>query len=104
VVLVTQPSLIAQGSNDDENIRKALKNVTALELPAKASSLVAAADEKDREAVALTVIKVALRLHPSAAPAIVGAIIRTTPSVASSVVATATKNRTRRSSSKELLR
>src|SRR5262245_57092684 len=90
-VLLLQSSLTAQDSIDQKAIEKALKCVSPLELPSTASSRVAGAAVKNKEAVAVAVVTVALRLNAPAAPAIVGAIIRGNPSVASSVVATATQ-------------
>jgi hypothetical protein len=66
-----------------------LSTVTAAELPAKASDLVAQADAKNLKETTIDVVKAAVGLNPAAAPAIVGCIARNTPAMAATASATA---------------
>src|SRR6266496_845935 len=59
-----------------------LGSTPAAELPAKAAQLIADAKVRDREAITVSVVKVALGINPAAAPVIVGAIARGTPAIA----------------------
>lgn len=62
---------------------KALTAVPAAELPAKAAELVSQAKSRSRQATTVSVVKSALGINPAAAPAIVGAIARAVPEMAS---------------------
>jgi len=66
-----------------------LQHVPAAELPAKAAQLVKRAKIDQREAVTVTVVKAAVGMNPAASPAIVGAIARAVPEMASLAAATA---------------
>ena len=89
-VILAAQSLYAEGSAD-ARIAKALKGVSTLELPAKASSLVEAATLQNKQSVALAVLRASVALNPSATPSVVAAIARSTPSVALEVVTAANK-------------
>lgn len=60
-----------------------LAAVPAAELPAKAADLVVQAKPRARQGVTVNVVKAALGINPAAAPAIVGAIARAVPQMAS---------------------
>jgi hypothetical protein len=62
---------------------KILTAVPAAELPAKAADLVSQAKPVDRQEATINVVKAALGINPAAAPAIVGAIARAVPEMAS---------------------
>jgi hypothetical protein len=66
-----------------------LSTVTAAEMPAKASELVAQADAKTLKQTTIDVVKASVGLNPAAAPVIVGSIARTTPAMAATASATA---------------
>ena len=73
----------------DSPFKEKLSHVPAAELPAKAAALIKDTKARDREAVTLEVVKVAVALNPAAAPAIVGAISRSVPDVAALAAGTA---------------
>jgi len=60
-----------------------LSSAPAVELPAKAADLVLQARARDRQAVTLNAVKGAVGINPAAAPAIVGAVARAVPEMAS---------------------
>src|SRR5437588_5017535 len=60
-----------------------LASVPAAELPTKAAELVAAAKRHNRETTTISIVKASVELNPAAAPAVVGAIARAVPDVAS---------------------
>lgn len=66
-----------------------LSSTTSAELPAKAADLVAKADAKNLKNTTVDVVKAAVGLNPAAAPAIVGSISQTTPTMAPTASATA---------------
>ena len=68
---------------------KALAGVSVLDVPAKAASLVSQAVEAEKIAMAESVVKAAVRLHPTADTAIVGAVAQTTPKSAPIAAVTA---------------
>jgi len=63
--------------------KETLAAVPAAELPAKAASLVLQAKPRARQDVTINVVKGAVGINPVAAPAIVGAIARAVPEMAS---------------------
>ena len=63
--------------------KKTLAAVPAVELPAKATSLVLQTKPLARQSVTLDVVKAAVGINPAAAPAIAGAIARGVPELAS---------------------
>jgi|GEM_PF-2621537 len=67
----------------------ALKSVPLAELPAKAASLVVAADEKTQAKTVQEVVKAAIGLNPAAVLAIVGSIATESPASAATAAATA---------------
>jgi hypothetical protein len=60
-----------------------LSAAPAVELPAKAADLVLHAKARDRSAATLNAVKGAVGINPTAAPAIVGAVARAVPDMAS---------------------
>jgi len=66
-----------------------LKKVTAAELPAKVAQYVKEARASERETTTVSVVRAAVQMNPAAAPAIVGAIARAVPAMASVAAATA---------------
>ena len=60
-----------------------LSAAPAVELPAKAADLVLRAKARDRYAATLSAVKGAVGINPAAAPAIVGAVARAVPDMAS---------------------
>jgi len=66
-----------------------LTTATSAELPAKAADLVAQADAKNLKQTTIDVVKAAVGLNPAAAPAIVGSIAQTSPTMAGTAAATA---------------
>jgi hypothetical protein len=66
-----------------------LATVTSAELPAKAAALVTKADAKSLKQTTVDVVRSAVGLNPAAAPAIVGSIAQSSPSMAGPAAATA---------------
>jgi hypothetical protein len=77
---------------------KTLAAVPAAELPAKAADLVLQAKPGDREATTINVVKSAVGINPAAAPAIVGAIARAVPEMASVAASAAAAEQPRQAS------
>jgi len=78
-LLAVSPATLASDSAD---VTKALAGATALELPAKAASLVAKASPADKQNVAVAVVKAAIGVNPTAAVVIVSAVARENPDMA----------------------
>src|SRR5258708_7313483 len=87
--LLTAQTAPAKDSSQAVNVKQSLTGVSALELPAKAADLVAQASDKNKESLTVAVVRAVIGSNPSAAPAVVGAIARTTPSMASVAATTA---------------
>src|SRR5579862_5525571 len=64
-----------------------LQTVKAAELPAKAAEIVTRA--KGNKDAAIQVVKAAVQINPAAAPAVVGAISRANPDIASDIAGVA---------------
>ena len=71
-------------------IKKAVANVPAPELAAKAASIVANAESAEREEVAVEAVRAIVSKKPSLAPSIVGAISKIYPESSAKVAAEAT--------------
>lgn len=69
--------------------QESLARVSAAELPAKAASLVQATKARNRGFVTADVVKAAVAADPATAPAVVGAIARALPDMASIAAGTA---------------
>jgi len=74
---------------DAVNYKQALSSVSVLEMPVKAAQLVSQTAKKDREIVTSAVVKNAAALKPTALPAVVGAIAKSTPEMAATAAAVA---------------
>jgi hypothetical protein len=66
-----------------------LTSATSAELPAKSAELVSQADAKNLNQTTMDVVKAAVGLNPAAAPAIVGSISQSSPSMAATAASTA---------------
>jgi hypothetical protein len=87
-MLATQ-ALSAKDSPQLAGFKASLAGVTAIELPAKAASLIAAVSDKEKESVTIAVVRAAVGLNPSATPAIVGAVAHEVPAMAPLAAVTA---------------
>jgi hypothetical protein len=88
VILLSVALLAGGGSfaNDApkaNSFNQALAAVPAAELPAKAADLILHSRSRERQATTVNVVKSAVGMNPAAAPAIVGAIARAVPDMAS---------------------
>jgi hypothetical protein len=70
-------------------INERLSRVPAAEMPAKAAELIKTAKARDRGTVTIEVVKAGLALNPMAAPALIGAIAKAVPDMASIAAGTA---------------
>jgi hypothetical protein len=89
--LAASPAVLGSDSAD---VSKALAGATALELPAKASEIVAKTPPAAKQEAAAAVVKAAVGVNPAAAAAIVAAVSREDPAGAAlAAVAAATLQR-----------
>src|SRR5512141_2801320 len=63
-------------------VKQSLSSVPAAEIPAKAAELLKAAKAKERPAVTVQAVNDALEINPTLAPAVVGAIAKSSPETA----------------------
>jgi len=90
LVAVAMVMAVKVGAGENANrFMGALTAVTSAELPAKAGELVGAAEAKQLKQTTIEVVKAAVGLNPAAAPAIVGSIAKSVPSMAGTAAATA---------------
>jgi len=94
VLTVATASAVVVGAAAADNtgsspVLGVLSTVTSAELPAKAADLVAQASTKNLKQTTIDVVKAAVGLNPAAAPAIVGSIAQTSPTMAATASATA---------------
>jgi hypothetical protein len=80
---------VASAEVTKETIRTGLKSVPAAEVPARAAALVAKATAAELDGVTVEVVRVAVKAHPTVAPAIVGSIAKQCPAAAATAAATA---------------
>lgn len=86
-LVAAQPAIASQSSD----FAKALVGTSAVDMPAKAADLVSKSTPADRQNDAVAVVKAAVGLTPSGAPAIVAAVAHQNPAVApAAAVAAAT--------------
>jgi hypothetical protein len=78
-----------QATAGDNSALSALSTVAISDLPAKASALIQQATPKDRQQMAIDVVKAAIGLDAASAPSIVAAIAKSMPDLADVVAATA---------------
>ncbi len=82
VIGLSVATVSASTSPQVASARKTLKGLPAVEMPAKAAQMIAAASAEDREATLGYVITAALELRPTSILPVVGAVARQTPEVA----------------------
>ena len=82
---VVAPSAMAVTEAQLKAVKKSLNSVPVPELPAKAAELVTQTAKEDREEVAVTVVRAAIRKSRSSAPLVVSAISKAAPEVAAPV-------------------
>src|SRR3954468_21131403 len=83
--ILAAPSAFAVTDAQLKAIKKSLNSVPVPELSAKAAELVTQAAKEDREAVAVTAVRAAIRKSRSSAPLVVSAISKAAPEVAAPV-------------------
>ncbi len=83
VALLTTCDSFAKDAPKANPFNSVLTAVPAAELPAKAADLVLHAKARDQQAVTVSVVQGAVGINPAAAPAIVSAIARAVPDMAS---------------------
>lgn len=96
---VFAPSTLAVTDAQLKTIKRSVNEVAVAELPAKAAQLVSEAPKEDREAVAVTVVRAAIRKSRSSAPLIVSAVSKAAPEVAAPVSRVAAEMESGQSSS-----
>jgi hypothetical protein len=74
-----------------KQIKQSVLTVPVPEMPAKAAELVTKAEKKDREAVALTVVRAVAFKHKAAAPLVISAVSKVAPDLAPAIAAAATE-------------
>ena len=89
VALLHAGNSFAKDAPKANPFNKILTAVPAAELPAKAADLVSQAKPRARQATTVSVVKAALGINLAAAPAVVGAIARAVPEMASLAAGTA---------------
>ena len=90
LILVGVSASFAADKNT-EAVRAALKPVPTAEVPARAAQLVGQASAEDRDLLTTEVVAVAVKAHPTIAPAIVGTIATQYPAQAVSAAASAAR-------------
>ena len=89
VTLVASVKMYAGETPSANPYFSTLSAVSLSELPAKSAALVTKADAKNRVEATIDVVKAAVGLNPAAAVAIVGAIAKSVPEMASVAAGTA---------------
>ena len=84
---LTVTSSYALTSIQIQEIKTAVLSVPVPEMPAKAAMLVKNAQKKDRQAVAITVVRAIVTKHKAAAPLVISAIAKVAPELAPAVAA-----------------
>lgn len=72
-------------------INKTIKEAPAADLPAKAAEIVTQASKKEKEAVAVAVVRAAVAKKPASAVPVVSSVVKAAPSTAPAVAAAAAK-------------
>jgi hypothetical protein len=83
VALLVAAHSFAEDAVKPNPFKEKLARVPSAELPAKAADLVLKAKKRDQAATTVDVIQAAVGINPAAAPAIVGAVARRVPEMAS---------------------
>ena len=94
LALVLGPVTSRASGSKDAAAQHTLATAPAAELPAKAADLVQAAKSKDRPFTTVHVVKAAIQLNPVSTTAVVGAIARAVPAMASIAAGTAAEDHT----------
>ncbi len=89
LVLPVVPSTFGKDAPKANPFNEILSTAPAVELPAKTADLVLYAKAADRSATTVNAVKSAVGMHPAAAPAVVGAVARAVPDMASVAAGTA---------------
>lgn len=74
-----------------KKIKETVLSVPVPEMPATAADLVTTSEKKDREDVAVTVVRAVIAKHRAAAPVVVAAISKVAPEVSAAIVKAATQ-------------
>jgi hypothetical protein len=74
-----------------KRIKETVLSVPVPEMPAKAADIVTATEKKDREEVAVTLVRAVIAKHRAAAPVLVAAISKVAPEVSAAVAKAATQ-------------
>ena len=90
LTLAVTANILAADATPTPNYKQVLSSVSVLEMPAKAAELVKDAPAKTREIVTSAVVRNAAGLKPTALPAVVGAIAKSSPEMAATAAAVAT--------------
>src|SRR3954468_23683912 len=85
VALSMGSSAMALTATQAATVKKAVTSVAVPEMPAKAAELVVKASKEDREAVAVTAVRAAIYKNRSVAAAVVAAVAKVAPDLASAV-------------------
>jgi len=72
-------------------INKTIKEAPAADLPAKAAEMVTQSSKKEKEAVAVAVVRAAIAKKPASAVSVVSSVIKAAPSTGPAVAAAAAK-------------
>jgi hypothetical protein len=83
VAFLAAGSSFGKDAPQADSFNEVLAAVPAAELPAKAADLILHSRSRERQAATVNVVKGAVGINPAAAPAIVGAIARAVPDMAS---------------------
>jgi hypothetical protein len=87
----TVTSASALTSIQVQEIKHAVLAVPVPEMPAKAAELVAKAEHKDRQAVAVTAVRAVVQKHRSAAPLVISAVSKAAPDLAPAIAVAASE-------------
>src|SRR5262245_38135363 len=77
--------------NEVSAIIKTIKEAPTADLPLKASEMVTQASKKEKEAVAVAVVRAAIAKKPASAVSVVSSVVKAAPSTAPAVAAAAAK-------------
>ena len=87
---VTSP-IQALTEKESSTINQTIKATLVADLPVKAAQMVTQAAKKEKEAVAVAVVRAAIAKKPASAVSVVSSVIKAAPATAPAVVAAATK-------------
>jgi hypothetical protein len=87
--MVAGQTLLAKDAPQLAEVEQALTGVAAPELPVSAANLVSQSKDSEKESVTMLVVRTVSEINPASLPAVVGAIGRSTPTMASVAAANA---------------